>query len=339
MGQEPEAVIGGLGSEWFPDYKTNGLFEAYRKTYLTGESQRFDIHYDGSGIDVWLDIMATKMGDEVLVTFGDYTPLKKLQQELEASVLDLQRSNANLEQFAYVASHDLQEPLRKIQAFGDILETKYGPLLGEHGADMIQRMQSAAARMQILIKDVLAYSRIATRRDAIRLVNLGEIVTNVVDDLETAITDHQATVTIDALPTVVGDAGQLRQLFQNLLSNSLKFMKPLSDDRAKEPDQSNAFISITVQTIRGRDAGMAILPGDADRQFHLIEVADNGIGFDPHHADRIFQVFQRLHNRTVYQGTGIGLAIVKKVVENHNGYIQAVGRPGEGATFQILLPV
>ena len=341
VGQEPGAVIGGLGSEWFPAYKTNGLFEAYRKTYLTGEPQRFDIHYDGNGIDVWLDIMATKMGNEVLVTFGDYTPLKKLQQELETSVIDLQRSNANLEQFAYVASHDLQEPLRKIQAFGDILETKYGPLLGEHGSDMIHRMQSAAARMQILIKDVLAYSRIATRRDAITLVDLGDIVTHVVEDLETTITDHKATVTVDALPTIVGDAGQLRQLFQNLLSNSLKFMKPQSstdDGVARKPDQSGAFISITAQPIRGRDAGMTILPSDADRSFHLIEIADNGIGFDPHHADRIFQVFQRLHNRTVYQGTGIGLAIVKKVVENHNGYVQAVGRPGKGATFRIMLP-
>jgi len=339
VGQEPEAVIGALGSQWFPDYKTNGLFDAYQKTYLTGETQRFDIHYDGSGIDVWLDIMATKMGDEVLVTFGDYTSLKKLQRELESSVVDLQRSNVNLEQFAYVASHDLQEPLRKIQAFGDILETQYGPVIGEQGADMIRRMQSAAARMQVLIKDVLAYSRIATKRDDVRSVALDQLVASVVDDFETAIIDRNATVTVNSLPTVMGDAGQLRQLFQNLLSNALKFTKP---NQLPGPTPASgpptALITVTTRTLKGRDAGISISPGDADRLFHLIEIVDNGIGFDPHQAERIFQVFQRLHNRSEYQGTGIGLAIVKKVVENHSGHIQAVGRPGEGATFRILLP-
>ena len=339
VGQEPEAVIGALGSQWVPDYKTNGLFDAYRETYLTGKPQRFDIHYDGSGIDVWLDIMVTKTGDEILVTFGDYTPLKKLQQQLEASVVELQRSNANLEQFAYVASHDLQEPLRKIQAFGDIIETEYGPIIGEQGADMIRRMQWAAARMQVLIKDVLAYSRVATKRDAIKPVDLHQLVANVVDDLETAIARQEAVLTIDPLPTVTGDAGQLRQLFQNLLSNALKFMKPRqTPGESGAPVQRKASISVTTQLILGRDAGITIPPSDADRLFHLIEISDNGIGFEPYQAERIFHVFQRLHSRSDYQGTGIGLAIVKKVVENHSGHIQAVGRPGEGATFRILLP-
>src|SRR5205085_9006611 len=121
--------------------------DLYHKTYVTGESQRFDFHYDGSGIDAWLDIMTTKSGDDVLITFGDYTPMKQLQQQLENSVTDLQRSNKNLEQFAYVASHDLQEPLRKIQAFGDIIQSQFAPVIGDSGADMISRMQSAAARM------------------------------------------------------------------------------------------------------------------------------------------------------------------------------------------------
>ena len=339
VGQEPETIIGGLGSQWFPDYKSNGLFEAYRDTYLTGETRRFDIHYEGSGIDVWLDIMSTKMGDEVLVTFGDYTPLIKLQQQLEASVEDLQRSNANLEQFAYVASHDLQEPLRKIQAFGDIIEKQYGAVIGEQGADMIRRMQSAAARMQVLIRDVLAYSRVAVKGEAIKPVDLNELVADVVDDLETAIADHKATVEVHSLPTVPGDAGQLRQLFQNLLSNALKFMKPHpAPNETSAPGHERALVRITTQPVKGRDAGMPISPGDANQLFHLIEIDDNGIGFEPHQADRIFQVFQRLHNRSTYAGTGIGLAIVKKVVENHNGLIQAVGRPGEGATFRLLLP-
>ena len=333
VGQETEAVVGALGSTWFPDYKTNGLFDAYYKTYATGESQRFDFHYDGSGIDVWLDIMTTKSGDDVLVTFGDYTPLKQLQQQLENSVVDLQRSNKNLEQFAYVASHDLQEPLRKIQAFGDIIQSQYAPVIGESGADMIARMQSAAARMQVLIKDVLAYSRIATKRESIGPVTLSDIVDEVLIDMETAIADKQAMITVTPLPTVRGDAAQLRQLFQNLISNALKFTRPATT--ANPPT-----ISITARRIHGRDlTGIVLSPFDADRLFELIEVADNGIGFDPHQAERIFQVFQRLHGRSEYQGTGIGLAIVQKVVENHQGHILAEGRPGQGAIFRILLPV
>ncbi|GAB2595591.1 PAS domain-containing sensor histidine kinase [Spirosoma areae] len=333
VGQEPDAVVGALGSKWFPDYKTNGLFEAYHKTYATGEPQRFDFHYDGSGIDVWLDIMSTKIGDEVLVTFGDYTPLKLLQQQLEKSVVELQRSNKNLEQFAYVASHDLQEPLRKIQAFGDIIQQEYASAIGDQGSDLIRRMQSAAARMQMLIKDVLAYSRTVTKREAIGPVDLSRLVTEVLSDLDTVIADKQAIVRVDPLPTVGGDAAQLRQLFQNLVSNALKFAKP--QGQAEPPT-----IILTTRRIRGRELVAApISASDADQEFHLISVADNGIGFDPRQAERIFQVFQRLHSRSAYQGTGIGLAIVQKVIDNHHGYIVAEGRPGEGATFRVLLPV
>ena len=339
VGQEPTTVVGSLAGRWFPDYKTNGLFDAYLKTYLTGEDQRFDIHYHGSGIDAWLDILTSKVEDEVLVTFGDYTPLKRMQQRLESSIIDLQRSNANLEQFAYVASHDLQEPLRKIQAFGDIIETQYGPVIGEQGADMIRRMQSAAARMQILIKDVLAYSRIATKRDSIVSVDLNLLLAEVLDDLETAIADQQAIVTVDPMPIVTGDAGQLRQLFQNVLSNALKFTKTYHTAGVSLPPEGGALIRVSTRTVRGGDSGFITAPGDVDKLFHLIEIDDNGIGFEPHQADRIFQVFQRLHNRSTYQGTGIGLAVVKKVTENHNGYIQAIGRPGDGATIRILLPV
>jgi PAS domain S-box-containing protein len=328
VGQDPESVVGVLGSTWFPDYKNNGLFELYNKTYQTGEPQRFDFHYDGGGIDAWLDIMSTKMGDEVLVTFGDYTSLKQLQQQLETSVIELQRSNRNLEQFAYVASHDLQEPLRKIQAFGDIIKAQYAPLIGDSGADMIQRMQSAAARMQVLIKDVLAYSRVSAKREEHKPVHLNSVVAEVLIDLETFITEKKAVVTVGQLPVIMGDIAQLRQLFQNLISNSLKFAQV---DRIPE-------ITISSSVLRGRESGLPIPPPENNQLFHAIELTDNGIGFDPHYAERIFQVFQRLHGRSEYQGTGIGLAIVQKVVENHKGHIAADGRPGEGATFRILLP-
>lgn len=338
--QTPADMIGTPVSRWFPAYKIQGFnFQRYCEVFDTHQPQRFEIHYDADGLDAWLDVSVARIGDEILVTFLDYSSLKQLQQQLESSVVDLQRSNANLEQFAYVASHDLQEPLRKIQAFGDIIQSNYAPVIGDEGADMIRRMQSAAARMQALIKDVLVYSRVATKRDDISPVDLNQLVADVVDDLETAIADRNVAVTIEPLPTIMGDDGQLRQLFQNLLSNALKFTKSHhTPDETRVPQQQNAFITVTARTMWGREAGMAIPPGDADRLFHLIEVDDNGIGFEPHQAERIFQVFQRLHNRSTYQGTGIGLAIVKKVVENHNGHIQAMGRPGEGAAFRILLP-
>ena len=233
----------------------------------------------------------------------------------------------------YVASHDLQEPLRKIQAFGDIIQSQFAPIIGDSGADMISRMQSAAARMQILIKDVLAYSRIATKRETVGPINLNQIVADVLVDIETAIREKNAVITVDLLPTVRGDAAQLRQLFQNLISNALKFTK--TDKNADRPT-----VTITSRRAHGRDlTGGPLMTTDADRLFHLIDVNDNGIGFDPHQADRIFQVFQRLHGRSEYQGTGIGLAIVQKVVDNHQGHILAEGRPGLGATFRILLPI
>ncbi|SOD98667.1 PAS domain-containing protein [Spirosoma fluviale] len=333
VGEDSETLIGALGSTYFPDYKTNGLFERYYHTYSTGETQRFDFHYFGSGIDVWLDIMTTKLNDDVLVTFGDYTPLKRLQQELENSVVELQRSNKNLEQFAYVASHDLQEPLRKIQAFGDIIRSQFAPVIGTEGADMISRMQSAAARMQVLIKDVLAYSRIVTKQETVGPVNLDQVVADVLTDLETAIAEKEASITVGPLPVIRGDAAQLRQLFQNLFSNALKFTR--LDDADNLP-----AVRISSRQLYGRElTAPSLLPSDANRLFHLIEVTDNGIGFDQHQAERIFQVFQRLHGRSEYQGTGIGLAIVQKVIDNHQGHIFAEGRPGQGAVFRILLPV
>lgn len=328
-GGDLNAIIGRLGSALFPDYKNNGLFDTYHKVHQTGESHRFEFHFNLQGTDVWLDIMATKMGDEVLITFSDFTNLKQLQQQLEASVVDLQRSNRNLEQFAYIASHDLQEPLRKIQAFGDIIQVQYAAMVGESGADMIRRMQVAAARMQGLIKDVLAYSRVSAKREAHRSLDLNKIIAEVLIDLDTIIDDKRAIVRVEPLPVIDGDALQMQQLFQNLISNSLKFAHP---DRTPS-------VTITTQLVRAKEIEIPVMPSDVHRKFHLIELVDNGIGFEPHHAERIFQVFQRLHGRTEYQGTGIGLAIVQKVVENHQGYVVASGQPGQGAIFRILLPV
>ena len=249
-------------------------------------------------------------------------------QQLQASVQDLQRSNQNLQQFAYVASHDLQEPLRKIQSFGDLLKTQYANQLGE-GADHLQRMQSAASRMSVLIKDLLAFSRISTQQDATTPVPLTEVVQAVLNDLEVIIADTGAQVRVFPLPTVHGDKSQLGQLFQNLLSNALKFRRA----------GTSPTVRITAQYVAATDLPASVRPARAVEGYHRIDVADNGIGFNDKYVDRIFQVFQRLHGRSEYAGTGIGLAICEKVVTNHGGAIAATSQPGQGATFSVYLPV
>ncbi|WP_460979593.1 PAS domain-containing protein [Spirosoma knui] len=248
-------------------------------------------------------------------------------QELTESNALLLRSNENLQRFAYVASHDLQEPLRKIQQFGDLLKTRYEVSSGDE-IDYLERMQSAARRMSVLIRDLLTFSRISTQREAGDLVPLNQVVNSVLTDLDLIIEETGANVLIDPLPTIVGDASQLGQLFSNLLSNALKFR------RAGVPP----VIQIRAGVITADQLPPAIKPGRGATLYHRIEVADNGIGFEEKYLDRMFQVFQRLHGRSEYAGTGIGLAICEKVVTNHGGAITAISQPGQGATFHIYLP-
>lgn len=329
VGQSPENVTGALGSKWFPGYKTNGLFDKYSHTALTGITNRFEFHYDEDGIDVWLDIMSTKVDDGVLVTFTDYTAMKNLQRRLEEHVAELRNSNANLEQFAYIASHDLQEPLRKVKSFGDMLQNRYGDALGPGGADLIGRMQSAAARMSTLIDDLLTYSRASVKPTDMKVIDADHVLEGVLFDLERSVQQQKAVIKRDKLLPVAGQPTQIGQVFLNIISNALKFHKP---DAPPE-------ISISAQAVKGRDAGIVVPAHEEDRNFQLITISDNGIGFDNTYRERIFQIFQRLHSRSEYPGSGVGLSIVKKVVENHGGYIDATSEPGKGATFFILLPL
>ncbi len=328
VGQTPEAVNGALGSQWFPGYKTNGLFDRYSQTFLTGKPNRFEFHYDVDGIDVWLDIMSTKVDGGVLVTFTDFTAMKNLQRRLEEHVSELRGSNANLEQFAYVASHDLQEPLRKVKSFGDMLQGRYAEALGPAGADLITRMQSAAGRMSTLIEDLLTYSRASAKPGPPQVLDTNKVLQAALIDLERVIAQKKASIKSDKLLPIAGHATQLSQVFLNLVSNALKFSK---EGLAPE-------VRISSEVVSGKDAPLRVQPGDAERRFQLIRVADNGIGFDKAYRDRIFQIFQRLNNRTEYPGSGVGLSIVKKVVEAADGYISADSTPGEGAMFSILFP-
>ncbi|WP_246202143.1 PAS domain-containing sensor histidine kinase [Spirosoma agri] len=254
--------------------------------------------------------------------------IQERTRQLEHSIQDLRRSNENLQQFAFVASHDLQEPLRKVQQFGDLLRSQYSHLLGE-GVTYIERMQSAASRMSTLIRDLLSFSRISTQRDTNGDVSLTTIVEAALRSLEVATDETNATIQLSSLPTVEGDHSQLEQLFQNLLSNALKFHKP------------GVFPHIQIKAgwVAADNLPEDVKPSRYAIAYHRIDIIDNGVGFDEKYLDRIFQVFQRLYGKNDYAGTGIGLAICEKVVANHGGAITASSQPGQGATFSIYLPV
>ncbi|CAN1210610.1 ATP-binding protein [Tumidithrix helvetica PCC 7403] len=239
---------------------------------------------------------------------------KKAEEELRFLTQKLESSNKELESFAYVSSHDLQEPLRKIQAFGDRLKTRCGELLDDKSQDYLQRMLSAANRAQLLIDNLLTFSRVTTKVEPFTQVNLREIIDGVLSDLEVRIERVGGTVNVGEIPAIDADPPQMRQLFQNLLGNALKF------SREGVPPV------VTVTTA---------VEGDRVR----IEVADNGIGFDQKYRDRIFEVFQRLHGRSEYEGSGIGLSICRKIVERHKGTIVPYSQPDCGATFIITLPL
>lgn len=234
---------------------------------------------------------------------------------------ELERSNRELQDFAFVASHDLQEPLRKIRAFGDRLQTKYSQILDEQGADYIARMRSAAERMSNLISDLLTYSRVVTKQQTLEIIPLNDIVTQVMDDLEVKIEETKAQIHIDPLPEIECAPWQMKQLFQNLLGNALKFTRkgipPVIQIHSRPLPEKAALEGVS---------------------WHEITVRDNGIGFDEQYVDRIFSPFQRLHQRGEYEGTGIGLAVCRRIIERHDGRITATSHPGEGSTFLIELP-
>lgn len=240
---------------------------------------------------------------------------------------ELTRSNAELQEFAYVASHDLQEPLRKIQAFGDRLMVKYSEVLTDQGCDYLKRMQSAAERMQALIDDLLTLSRVTTRAQPFVSTNLTQVVQDVLSDLEVRIQQTRGQIEVGELPTLEADPIQMRQLLQNLIGNALKF------HRAEEAP----MIKIYSQQLLDHKWRPAEEINRAVACQILVE--DNGIGFDEKYLDRIFNAFQRLHGRSEYEGTGMGLAICRKIVERHHGKITAQSLIGHGSTFIITLPL
>ena len=236
------------------------------------------------------------------------------------TIAELERATAVLDRQARrlgESNRDLQEPLRKILAFSDRLGSRLGDDLDDTARDYFERLRNAATRMQKLIDDLLVYSRVQTQGDAHQRADLAEIVRSVVGDLEIAIEESGTTVSVGDLPTIEADPSQMRQLFQNLIGNAMKFR--------------NDGVAPMIAVAGG-------VEDTADGPVCVITVADNGIGFDPEHAEKIFTVFQRLHGRGEYEGSGIGLAVTRRVAERHGGTIRATGRPGHGATFVIRIP-
>ncbi len=307
-----------------------------------GEIDMFQVEYrcrhkNGS----WrvLEGIARRYDDEtidlhgIIVNSRDITDRKAAEKQLRSYTAKLEQSNRELQEFAYVASHDLQEPLRKVQAFGDRLEKKCAAGLSDEGRDYVSRMKNAAGRMQNLINDLLTFSRVATKTQPFAPVDLKTVTQEVVSDLEVRIEQTGGHLEIGELPVLNADALQMRQLFQNLIGNALKF------HRADE----KPVVKVYAETLAANGASFSLNGEEGltlgDEGFCRIVVEDNGIGFDEKYLDRIFTVFQRLHGRMEYEGSGIGLAVCRKIVERHGGQITAQSKEGMGAKFFIDLPL
>jgi light-regulated signal transduction histidine kinase (bacteriophytochrome) len=247
------------------------------------------------------------------------------EEHLRSSAAKLLQSNRELEDFATVASHDLQEPLRKIQSFAGCLRDEHGEVLDDEGRGYLDRIQNAANRMATLVSDLLEFSRVSSKGKAFLPVDLDEVVTGVISDLEARLAQTGGRVEVQHLPTVASDSVQMRQLLQNLIGNGLKF------HRKGEPP----VVRVSAEIIDTPDGHGRTRPGGTCR----LSVADNGIGFDEKYLDRVFTIFQRLHGRGEYEGTGIGLAVCRKIVERHGGTITARSSPGRGATFIVTMPL
>lgn len=260
---------------------------------------------------VELSQMYEKVREQTQLLEQEIVEHKQTAQKLRQTAAELERSNKELESFAYIASHDLQEPLRKVITFGERLKTSNTAVLDEKSLDCLNRMQEATVRMQQLISGLLTLSRVTTQAQLFQPVDLNTVINDILFDLEVRIKETRAQIEVGHLPTISGDSLQIRQLFQNLIANALKFRKP--GDRP--------YIVIKSQTL---DNGLV-----------EISVEDNGIGFEEQYIDRIFKPFQRLHTREEYEGVGMGLAICQKIVQRHGGEITAQSKPGEGARFVV----
>lgn len=307
------------------------FIETIRSTKVSAELN-FRLVMNGQPRYIWMVANPREDSErgtfDILGTVMDISRQKAYEDQLMQFTVELQRSNQDLEQFAYVASHDLQEPLRKIRAFGDRLTSKYGALLEGPGTDYINRMQSASARMQALIEQLLSFSRFSQPGIVFEKLNMNAVLREVIDDLDVQIRREGADIRIGTIPSLPGEHSQIKRLMQNLISNAIKFCKP----------DTKPIVEVSASTLNSGQVTEMFNVQAQRLEYVMIEVKDNGIGFEEKYKEKIFNIFQRLHGRTEYEGTGIGLAICRKIAGNHGGMITARSIVGTGSEFIVILP-
>jgi PAS domain S-box-containing protein len=326
-GLSREVYLSKLATELDPNIISSPYGQSCIETLRTGVP--FVIQYFLEITGRWLELTVSRMDEDHLIhIFTDVTSVKEAQIQLERTVEELKRSNANLEQFAYAASHDLKEPVRKITTFSNLLQADFSNKLSEKQLKLFQRMDSATERMSILIDDLLNYSHSTKGILNIEEIDLNKKVQRVLEDLELQVQEKQAEIIVDPLPAIKGNRRQIQQLFQNLLSNALKYSKA----------GVRPVIHISYKFTKGQETGAKLEGEERNHYYHVISVRDNGIGFEQEYAEEIFNIFTRLHSRFEYAGSGVGLSIVRRVVENHKGFVYAESEPGKGSVFTIILP-
>lgn len=329
-GHRREFFVGKGYFDLYPDPRREAIFkravETAERYFALQET------FPHTGEDTYWDWTLQPVTDDhgtvtgLILNLTEVTEQKLARQQWRHYRKKLERSNRDLQDFAYTASHDLQEPLRKVRAFGDLLKRRFGKTLQGDGLDFLERMVRAADRMQHLIEALLTYSRITTQAQPFEKVDLNETVAEILSNLESRISETGGRVEVGVLPTIEADPYQMLQLFQNLVANALKFHRngvPPLVRLWEEPVAETEF------------QPPPLIPVD---EFCRIRVADNGIGFDERHLDRIFAPFQRLHGRSEFEGVGMGLSICQRIVERHQGRITASSIKGEGSTFTVELP-
>lgn len=310
---------------------TEEIEDLLNRLKQTEEMKNFEIMYtrkNGETFPALVSYETMRLGDKsyTIRSYQDITERRKAEVQLKLQNEQLEKMNKELESFAYVSSHDLQEPLRKIQTYVSLITERENDNLSEKGKEQLRRMNKAAKRMRTLIEDLLAFSRTNRNEGIFKITDLDILAAEVKDDLKEELLQKNGTLDVGEMCMVKVISFQMRQLLHNLIGNSLKFSKPDTPPRIK----------ITCESKEGRFYNIAQLQPQTE-YFHL-RLSDNGIGFEPQYSQKIFEVFQRLHGKDELPGTGIGLAIVKKIVDNHNGVITATGDKGQGATFNVYIP-
>jgi len=336
-GYKAEEIVGKSFRIFYPKeaLEINKPEKLLRQAMETGKASDEGWRVRKDGTHVWGNTTITSLHDQNNNVIGftkvtrDLTERKKAEdklyeyaKQLEEKNEELKRTNKELESFNYVASHDLQEPLRKIQVFSNTILSSEMDSLSEKGKEYFIRMNSAANRMRRLIEDLLAFSRATVTNAVFEYCDLNTMLEEVLSTLKFSIEETHATIESEKLPVACVIPFQFRQVFQNFISNSIKYRKP----------ETPPHIKITAEKVREK------INNQEENDYIKLTFSDNGIGFEQHHADKIFELFQRLHTKEEYPGTGIGLAICKKIIQNHNGYIKAKGEVNVGATFEIYLP-